>query len=198
MRRDAATHAETDIRACDLMRLKLAPDRYLSDHCACFNGLEALQMNKVDWQQVRVLIDQIYRSTDALEGMFPGRKFTLDGHLVGSVGEVAASYMFDLDLKPASTKGHDAQTRDGRRVEIKLTQGKGISIRHEPELLLVLCRPKGESISVVYNGPGSEAWHAAGQMQKNGARPIGLTKLAALDAKIRPEQRLPLVREAPV
>lgn len=198
MHRDAATHAETDIRACDLVRLKLAPDRYLSDHCACCDGLEVLQMNKVDWQRVGALIDQIYRSTDALEGIFPGRKFTLDGHLVGSVGEVVASYMFDLDLKPASTKGHDAQTRDGRRVEIKLTQGKSISIRHEPEHLLVLCRPKGKLISVVYNGPGSEAWHAAGQMQKNGARPIGLAKLAALDTKVRPEQRLPLVREAPV
>ncbi|WP_436277797.1 DUF6998 domain-containing protein [Paracoccus methylarcula] len=122
----------------------------------------------------------------------------MDGHLVGSVGEVVASYMFDLELNPASTKAHYAQARDGRRVEIKLTQGKGVSIRHEPEHLLVLCRPKGESISVVYNGPGSEAWHAAGKMQKNGQRTIGLAKLAALDARIPLERRLPLVREAPV
>ncbi|NNK77330.1 MAG: hypothetical protein HKP40_01325 [Litoreibacter sp.] len=152
----------------------------------------------MDWKRVGTLIDQLYESTDALEGMFPGRKFTLDGHLVGSVGEVVASFMFGLELSRASTMGHDAKAPDGRQVEIKLTQGKSVAIRHEPEHLLVLSRPKGAKISVIYNGPGAPVWSATGKMQKNGQRSISLTKLSDLDAICPEEERLPLVREAPV
>jgi len=43
-----------------------------------------------------------------LERMHPGRRFLLDGHLVGSIGEAAAEAMFALSLQPASTNGHDA------------------------------------------------------------------------------------------
>lgn len=155
-------------------------------------------MSKNDWARVGVLIDTLYQTTETLEQLFPGRKFTLDGHLVGSVGEVVASYMFDLKLNSASTMGHDALATDGRKVEIKLTQGKSIAIRHHPEHLLVLCRPKGKTVSVIYNGPGALPWATAGTMQKNGQRPISLRKLSLLDAEIRQEDRLPIVRDAPV
>lgn len=90
---------------------------------------------------MRILLDTLYGSTARLEALFPGRKFTLDGDLVGSIGEVIAGYMFDLDLDPASTRGHDALCRAGRNVEIKFTQGRTVAIRHEPDDLLVLHRP---------------------------------------------------------
>lgn len=67
----------------------------------------------VDWARVAALLDDLYTAADGLERIFPGRKFTLDGHLVGSIGEVVAAYMFDLTLNPASTQGHDARARDG-------------------------------------------------------------------------------------
>lgn len=153
---------------------------------------------ETDWEKVRGVLDQLYDATDKLEELFPGRKFTLDGHLVGSIGEVVAAYMFGLDLNPASTKGHDAVCADGKFVEIKLTQGKSIAIRHQPEHLLVLRRPKGAKISVVFNGPGAIAWEAAGEMQTNGQRAIGIGKLASLDEQISEAKRLPLRRTAPV
>ena len=33
-------------------------------------------------------IKELYRITAELERRYPGRKFTIDGHLVGSIGEV--------------------------------------------------------------------------------------------------------------
>ena len=152
----------------------------------------------VDWKQVTALLNDLYTAADGLERIFPGRKFTLDGHLVGSIGEVVAAYMFDLDLNPASTQGHDARARDGRQVEIKLTQGRGVAIRHEPEHLIVLHRPIGGPIRVVFNGPGSVAWAAAGKMQKNGQRPISLSRLTALSNELAEQDRLPLLRPPPV
>ena len=152
----------------------------------------------VDWKEVAGLLDELHSAADGLERIFPGRKFTLDGHLVGSIGEVTAAYMFDLDLNPASTLGHDARSRDGRNVEIKLTQGKGVAIRHEPEHLIVLHRPPGGPMQVVFNGPGAIAWEACGKMQKNGQRPISLSKLAGLAADVPDHDRLPVLREPPV
>jgi hypothetical protein len=138
-------------------------------------------MNRIDWSKVAEYLGALYSASDGLEEVFPGRKFTLDGHLVGSVGEVIAAYMFNLSLNPASTKGHDAKTFDGRSVEVKLTQGKAVAIRHEPEYLIVLHRPKLGPVRVVYNGPGDRPWKASGTMQSNGQRRIALSKLAILD-----------------
>lgn len=84
----------------------------------------------VDWNEVTALLDDLYTASSRLEVMFPGRKFTLDGHLVGSVGEVIAANMFDLELATASSLGDDALARDGRQVEIKSRQGKSVAIRH--------------------------------------------------------------------
>ncbi len=152
----------------------------------------------VDWTQVAALLDDLYTAADGLERLFPGRKFTLDGHLVGSIGEVTAAYMFDLDLNPASTLKHDARSRDGRNVEIKLTQGRGVAIRHEPDHLIVLHRPMGGPMRVVFNGPGAIPWAASGKMQKNGQRPISLSRLRLLANDVPEHDRLPMLREPPV
>lgn len=152
----------------------------------------------VDWAQVARYLDDLYTAAHGLEQMFPGRKFTLDGHLVGSIGEVVAAYIFDLDLNPASTLGHDAKAPDSRNVEIKLTQGRGVAIRHEPEHPIVLHRPKGGPIRIVFNGPGALAWAACGTMQKNGQRPISLTRLSQIAAGVPVAHRLPETRTAPV
>ena len=152
----------------------------------------------IDWAAVARHLDSLYSAVDALERQFPGRKFTPDGHLVGSIGEVVAAYMFDLTLNPASTAGYDAVAPDGRRVEVKLTQGGAIGLREEPEHLVVLQRPKGSVLRVVYNGPGGPAWQRAGRMQRNGQRRIGLTTLLGIAESIGSVERLPLVRQPPI
>lgn len=155
-------------------------------------------MSSRDWDEVTQHLDALYDASEGLEALFPGRKFTLDGHLVGSVGEVVAAYMFGLDLMPASTLGHDALAPDGRRVEIKLTQGKYVALRHAPDHMIALHRPKGGPVRVVYNGPGAVVWDGCGKDQKNGQRPISLTKLRGLDAIVDKSDRLPQLRPPPV
>ncbi|MDP2258619.1 MAG: hypothetical protein Q8J89_02735 [Caulobacter sp.] len=155
-------------------------------------------MEPVNWVEVAAELEKLYEASARLEAIFPGRKFTLDGHLVGSIGEVVAAYMFDLDLNRASTLGHDALTRDGRRVEIKLTQGRSVAIRHPPDHLLVLHRPRGGPVRVVYNGPGEDAWSKVGGRQSNGQCAIRLSTLSALDRPVDDALRLPLIRQPPV
>jgi hypothetical protein len=153
---------------------------------------------EVDWSEVGQLLDTLYSAIDRLEELFPDRKFTLDGHLVGSIGEVLAAYMFDLDHLRGGTKGHDATTQDKRNVEIKLTQGDDVGIRYEPEYLIVLQRKRGNSVDVVFNGPGKTVWTSAGKLQKNGQRKISTRKLRELNEQISQCARLPAKRTAPI
>ena len=152
----------------------------------------------VDWREVLALLDAMYSASERLEVLFPGRKFTLDGHLVGSIGEVIAAYMFDLNLLRGSNKGHDATAKDGRNVEVKLTQGDTVALRHEPDHIIILHRSRGTKVRIVFNGPGALAWAHAGKMQSNGQRPISLKKLRQLNEDVRPADRLIQIREPPI
>ncbi|TGE31484.1 hypothetical protein [Desulfosporosinus sp. Sb-LF] len=126
------------------------------------------------------LIQEMYAIIHKLEENFPGRHFTPDGHLVGSIGEVLASHQYGLTLMPASFEKHDARSVDGRMVQIKATQGKSIGLSSQPDYLIVIkILPNGLS-EEIFNGPGRLAWDNAGKMQKNGHRPISAFKLRGL------------------
>ena len=125
-------------------------------------------------------IKQLYKITNELEQAYPGRKFTVDGHLVGSIGEVIVAEHYGLELLPNSTKTHDAKTSDGKMVQIKATQVKGLAISSEPDYLIVIRLLSDGSWEEIYNGPGKAAWDNAGKMQKNGQRPISLSRLRNL------------------
>src|SRR5664279_4730254 len=115
-------------------------------------------------------VADIYRAVAELERLYPGRKFTPDGHLVGSIGEVIAAQHFGLKLHGMSKHGHDAVDADGREVQIKLTAGNSVSMFADCERLIVLRIVSPEEAEIVYDGPGAPAWAAAGSMQKNGKR----------------------------
>ena len=127
-------------------------------------------------------IKELYRITGELESEYPGRKFTPDGHLVGSIGEVLVAEHCGLELLPNSTKTHDAISKDGKYIQIKATQKDSIAISSEPDYLIVIKLLSDGSWREIYNGPGKPAWDNAGKLQKNGQRPISLSKLVGLMA----------------
>jgi hypothetical protein len=130
-----------------------------------------------------------------LESEFAERKFTPDGHLVGSIGEVVAAYAFKLKLLPSSSEIHDAEADDGTLVQIKLTGGtKGVSLYSEPVHLLVLQLADNE-FRTVYNGDGKPAWDSCGAPQKNGQRTVSLSVLKRLNSAAG--RKLPQIREFP-
>ena len=140
--------------------------------------------------EVPTLVKQLYKIVHEFEQLFPSRRFTPDGHLVGSIGEVIAAHRYGLDLLPASTEDHDGKSPNGTLVQIKVTQGKYVALRAEPDHLIVLfLTPNGE-VAEVFNGPGSIAWAACSPLQRNGQRPIRLSKLRTLMASVEPSTRL--------
>lgn len=109
--------------------------------------------------------------------MYPGRKFTPDGHLVGSIGEVVAAEALGLTLYPSSNPAHDAYDANGRNAQIKMTAGKSIAMYADCERLFVLKVLSPHEAEIVYDGSGSVAWENAGKICKNGQRSISLSKL---------------------
>lgn len=126
-------------------------------------------------------VARIYEAVAELEAKYPGRKFTPDGHLVGSIGEVVAAEALGLTLYPASTPGHDGFDAAGD-VQIKTTgmAGKSVGLCATCVRLVVLKVVSPYEAELVYDGAGEPAWAAAGQMGKNGHRVIQLSRLTAL------------------
>lgn len=118
----------------------------------------------------------IYRAAARLEERYPGRKFTPDGHMVGSIGEVVAAEALGLTLYPASHACHDAYDANGD-VQIKMTSGRSISMYSKCDRLVVLRRVDDKEAEIVYDGPGEKIWSKAGKVAKNGQRSMSLSKL---------------------
>lgn len=83
-------------------------------------------------------------------------------------------------MLPNSTKTHDAIDGEGRYYQIKATQTDKISLSSEPDFLIVIKLYPDGTWSVIYNGPGKPVWENSGKMQKNGQRPITLSKIKKL------------------
>lgn len=144
-------------------------------------------------EKVPELLRQLYAIVTELESLFPGRSFTPDGHLVGSIGEVMAAHDYELELLDSSTETHDAKRGD-LQIQIKATQCNSVALYAKPEHLLVLkLLPDGTS-RTIYNGPGDKMWEKCGKVQKNGQRSIALSTLAKIMESVPENQRLPKVR----
>jgi len=124
----------------------------------------------------------IYEAADKLAAKYPDCKFTLDGHLVGSIGEVAAAKHFGLTLYRASHPGHDAVDKTGRDVQVKLIgrTATRVSMYATSDRLLVLKIVSPQEAEVVHDDDGEPAWRAAGRKQKNGQYAVSVAKLQSL------------------
>jgi hypothetical protein len=143
-----------------------------------------------DVDQVPALVRELYASAAKLQALFPSRKFTLDGHLVGSIGEVIASAWYGLELLPCSTEAHDARSSDGRLVQVKATQRMMIGLSACPEHLIVLRLLPDGTVEEVYNGPGSLAWSKVGPRQKTSLCHVSVSALRRLMQDVPPDTRL--------
>ena len=58
----------------------------------------------------------IFEGIDRLRSAFPNKEFTIDGRLVGDIGEVIAALEYDLELFDTLHEGHHGKASDGRLV----------------------------------------------------------------------------------
>ena len=151
-------------------------------------------MDKIVYTQekmdaVKTQVQKLVEIVAELEAEFPGRHFTLDGHLVGSIGEVMAAYYYGIELYRASAEIHDGEI-EGRKVQIKISQQDDIVINHEPDYLIVLYMKKNGNIYEVYNGPGKLPWDSASKKDSHNNRHMRVNKLMELDKAVAEAEQI--------
>ncbi len=149
----------------------------------------------MDHDKFQELIKQLYSTVSELEFMFLGRRFTPDGHMVGSIGECLVADAYGLNLQTASNKGFDATTQDGKEVEIKATQSKSVAFRSKPEHAIIIKILPNGTFEEAYNGHGHLVWQQflGKKLPSNGQFQISLNKLKELNKQVGDSSRVPRI-----
>ncbi|MFM5566295.1 DUF6998 domain-containing protein [Aeromonas veronii] len=146
----------------------------------------------IDHKRFQRLVQQLYSTVEELEEMFPGRHFTPDGHMVGSIGECLVADAYGLELMNASNKGYDALSPSGLQVEIKATQAKSVAFRSQPEHTIAIKILPNGTFEEIFNGPGNLVWQQfdGKPLPSNGQYQISLNKLKELNKQVDKPQRI--------
>lgn len=151
--------------------------------------------NSDNCKRLAETIRELYGIVGRLETEYRdhNRHFTLDGHLVGSIGEVYAAERYGIKLFASSAPAHDGTAPDGKLVQIKATQRDSVGISAEPDFLIVLRIDERGGIDEVYNGPGEPVWSlfANRKRPKNGQYQVSLARLIKLNEVVPLEMRVP-------
>lgn len=127
-----------------------------------------------------------------------GLQFTLDGKLVGDIGEAIAAEMFGIKLTEGNATGIDGFAPDGRTVQVKATgTGRGPVFRHvstrADHLLFFSLDFETLTGETVFNGPEEIALSLMPD-KWSGQRPVSMRTIRHADRQVRDEQRLPPLR----
>lgn len=147
-------------------------------------------------------IKQLLAITQQLKDRYKhlNKNFTLDGKLVGDIGEVLAAEKYDLELLPENEKTHDGiQRSTGHKVQIKSTM-KGyfyfpFGENRIPDFFLCIHIQENGEFEEVYNGPGSHVVEE--YIKKSNLKPyrnsyytLSKNRLKELNNKVEQGQKL--------
>lgn len=100
-------------------------------------------------------VNLILKAVRSLEARYPGRKFTIGGTFMGSLGEVMAEQAYDIKLLKQGAKDHDAIDGKDRKIQIRINSRNATPLKAKlPEYLLALKFTRSGGFEEVYNGPG--------------------------------------------
>ncbi len=104
-------------------------------------------------------IKELLEITQKLREKYEGKNFSLDGKLVGDIGEVLCAEKYGIELYPENEPIHDGEEKStGRKVQIKATF-KGYSYfphgkERQPDYFLSVNIKENGEIEELFNGPG--------------------------------------------
>jgi hypothetical protein len=120
-------------------------------------------MKRLSPEPIAAALIDLYRGQAQLAAAFDNLwPFTLDGKLIGDIGEAIAMKAFGLSPLRCGQKLHDFTAPDGRQVQVKATQkgkpSKGVGLgltKVTFEHLIVIEFDRDGYYEVLFNGPGS-------------------------------------------
>mgnify|MGYP005643687021 CR=1 FL=1 len=147
-------------------------------------------------QAISKALEQIFSGITLLKTTFSGRLFTIDGRLVGDIGEVIARRDYKIILDDVSQPDHDGVIDSGdrlRRVQIKATFKEQLTFKTVPEYYLGLKLQQNGDYHEIFNGPGSVIYDHFEHRKGIGTELLSfpIKKLNELSQKVSPTNRIP-------
>lgn len=145
---------------------------------------------------IKQAVSQMLQIVEQLQESYPRKKFTLDGRLIGDIGEILVADAYDVELFEDVKKQYDGKTGDGHLVQIKATMKDTVSFPVDsiPDYFLAIKINLDGTFREVFNGPG----RIASETVKNRQRPktnfhvVNISALTALNEQIAPAERVRL------
>ena len=80
-------------------------------------------------------VNQMLQIVEQLQSAYPKKRFTLDGRLVGDLGEILVEDAYDVELHEDLQKHYDGIESGGRQVQIKATMQNSLTfpVDHVPD-----------------------------------------------------------------
>jgi hypothetical protein len=153
-------------------------------------------MDKDRLNKLQSEIIKLHESVSRLKQLFPSKQngFTLDGRLVGDIGEVIAEELFQIKLFGKLEHHYDALTtyEPKLKVQIKATFKEHLTYNHEPDYYIGIKLFENGDYKVIYNGPGKYIHDAFNHRKDIGKKLLLFPnfKLEELSMKIDDSERI--------
>jgi hypothetical protein len=144
-------------------------------------------------QKISESLELIFKGIRNLKETFPNRAFTIDGRLVGDIGEVIAALEYDITLHTTSQPDHDGNTSDGRKVQIKATFKDSLTFKTVPDYFLGFKLFQDGKFEEIYNGPGKFIYEKYKHRKGIGKQLLSFpnSDLKELSKSVSESQRIP-------
>lgn len=106
---------------------------------------------------VTTVLQELLSSVKKLETHYSkhNKKFTLDGRLVGDIGEILCSETYDISLFTSVKPDHDASyKKKGVQIKSTMKSNIGFPTKKIPDYFLAIKINEDGTFKELYNGPG--------------------------------------------
>lgn len=144
-------------------------------------------------QTIKEALALIFQGIARLRESFGNRDFTIDGRLVGDMGEVLAALDYDITLDPTSKPDHDGRTSDGRRVQVKATFQNQLTFKTNSDYYLGLKLFADGHYEEIFNGPAKVIYARYKHRKAIGVQLLRFPnpELKRLSLSVPKDQRIP-------
>lgn len=144
--------------------------------------------------KIKIAVKSMLKIVDELRKTYPKRKFTLDGRLVGDLGEILVEQSYDVNLYKNIKAKYDGETPDGKKVQIKTTMQDSLTFPADfiPDFYIGIKIKLDGTFYEIYNGPGELIF----QLIKDRVRPtnnlhnIPINRLIGLNNQVEQSKKI--------
>ncbi len=141
-------------------------------------------------------VEKLFKIIEDLQQNYPNKKFTLDGRLVGDIGEVLVQENHDVTLFTKLEKEYDGIDSKNRKVQIKATFKDHLNFPCDkedvPDYYIGIKIHRDGTFEEIYNGKGSDIWNLVKNRKKTkiSTFQISLSALKEINKNVNPSDKI--------